>query len=435
MTTTSQPLGRSAGWSLPAAVLIALLCHTPASSQDPDRGHPPADCPRIAAVRVTGNERTETDVILREMESRAGRCYNPVLVGQDRDRIDNLDLFSEVVIDSLRQDGRLVLEVRVKERLVWIPLAWIPYPLLNWTEENGWSYGLGVANPNSSGRNRRVSLLIQGGGERQAAFSYADPWIVGNHGSAAISVGYSRSEDAEGRTDRWMVTRISLGSYLGAWGRARLAFDAGEIETDPWRTSSLSGVDRLRSITLGAACDTRDVYADPRCGWYVSSSVGVAGGVLGGTVDYDAYRLDIRRFQPTWGRQTLAGSISIVTREGSVPDYHLLRLGGWSLVRGVHPVSAKGASRTVASAEYRLPIREKRSYDFWFIRNVDLGLMAAVFADLGAVSDENRVPPPDRFYGSVGAGVRILSQQVVRLEVAHSRRDGAQWILATGMPF
>jgi len=106
-----------------------------------------------------------------------------------------------------------------------------------------------------------------------------------------------------------------------------------------------------------------------------------------------------------------------------------------SAVRGLNPVTFKGRNRILGSVEYRVAVKEKKSYDFWFIRNVDLGWMLVAFADAGALWNGGDPPAWDEFYGSVGGGLRILSQQVVRFEAAYSRRDGTQWILATGMPF
>jgi outer membrane protein assembly factor BamA len=396
----------------------------------------PGDAPlRVQDIRVAGNERTETWIILREMETRVGMPYDPELAALDRDRIDNLDLFSEVVVDTLRQERSVIVEVRVKERLIWIPLEWIPYPVLNWNDENGWSYGLGLTNPNASGENRSFSILAEGGGRKLAYFNYSDPWIVGNHGSAALSLFFSESVNREGFKDRWGSFRLGLGTYLGEWGRARLNFDVGEIETDPWRTASGTRHDRIRSVALGLAYDTRDVYADPRSGSYVGGSVGFTRPVLEGTVDYTFYRADVRWFWTPWTSQAVAAGVSLLYRDEAVPDYRKLRLGGTSGVRGVHPLSFKGDSRILASIEYRIAVREKKSYDFWFVRNVDLGLMLALFADVGGVWIDHASIDRDEFFGSVGAGIRVLSRQILRAEVAYSRRDGTQWIAATGMPF
>ncbi|MCK4547628.1 MAG: BamA/TamA family outer membrane protein [Candidatus Eisenbacteria sp.] len=390
---------------------------------------------RISEISVTGNERTEEWVILREMATRVGMFYDSERARRDRDRIDNLNLFSEVVIDTLQRERSVAMEVRVKERLVWIPSEWIPYPVLNWNDENGWSYGLGLTNPNSSGENRSFSLLVEGGGRKLASFSFSDPWITGNHGSAGISFLFSESSTHEGYMNRWTSVRLGLGTHLGEHGRARLAFDLGEIETDAWRTASGTRRDRIRSFGPGLGYDTRDVYADPRSGGYIGGSVGFSRPVLGGNVDCTSYRVDVRKFWPARKSQVLAGRISLLFRDRPVPDYRRLRLGGTSAVRGIDPLSFKGRSLLVASLEYRVAIKEKKNYDFWFVRNVDLGLMVVAFADAGSVWDENRVPRRDRFFGSVGAGIRLLCQQVIRAEVAYSRRDGVRWIGATGMPF
>jgi outer membrane protein insertion porin family len=437
MNPTSQfPHARARTAAALALGIVLLLCPSgPLLAAATGLAAAPSDSTAVSEILVEGNERTRTFIILREMQTRVGGAYDADLVRQDRDRIDNLDLFSEVVIDTLRQGPGMQLRVRVRERLSWLPTEWIPYPVLDWNDETGWTYGLGLTNPNESGRNRSFSILAEGGGRRVGLFSYSDPWIVGNHGSAAVSFFLTEYDDYEGRTNRWSAAALTLGTHLGTWGRARLSFEAAEIETDAWRTASGGRRDRIRSVPLGLAYDTRDVYSDPRSGLYVGGSVEPALPVLDATVEYVSYRLDVRKFRTLFPRQALALGTSVVFRDRAVPDYRRVRLGGIGAVRGLNPITFKGRNRILGSVEYRLAVKEKKSYDFWFIRNVDLGWMLVAFVDAGALWDGGDPPAWDEFYGSVGGGFRILSQQVVRFEAAYSRRDGMQWILATGMPF
>jgi len=416
-----------------ASVAAILVFGSPAAARS--QGLPPPTPTLVTDIRVEGNERTETHVILREMQTQVGDPYDPEQASRDRDRIDNLDLFSEVRVDTLWHENRMLIRVRVKERLVWLPTEWIPYPILDCSDETGWTYGFGLTNPNESGRNRSFTLIMEGGGRRTGHFRYSDPWITGNHGSAAVSLVWSEYDDFEGQTNRWSAVGLGLGTYLGTWGRARLSLEGSEIETDAWRTASGTRRDRIRSLGMGMAYDTRDVYADPRSGAYAGGFLERSLPVFDGTVDYASYRLDVRGFRTVTPGRILAARASVRYRDRPVPDYRRLRLGGFGNVRGLHPLSFKGRNRILGAVEVRIVLKEKRSYDFWFVRNVDLGLMAALFGDVGSVWDGDALPAWDEFYGSVGAGIRILSQQVVRLEVAYSRRDGTRWIAATGMPF
>jgi outer membrane protein assembly factor BamA len=430
MRTPGQPFSTR---SLPA-VLVALLVVSPAAAQQTEAPARAAS-QRVAEVRVRGNERTRAETILREMGTQVGSPYDSAAVEMDRDRIDNLGLFSDVSVDTLRLGPDVILDVRVKERLVWIPTEWIPYPILLWDDETGWSYGGGITNPNESGRNRTFRAAVQAGGERRLALSLSDPWVAGDHASVDASFLSSEYEDYEGRTDRWTSGGLGLGTYLGPWGRARLTLTVSEIETDPWRTASGTRRDRIRTLGAGLARDTRDVYADPRGGSYAGISCAATRPVLGGTVDYTSWQVDLRRYAEPRRHHVLAAAASAIYRDSPAPDYRLLRLGGFDAVRGLAPVSLRGRSRILGSVEYRAAVFEKRSYDLWFVRNLDLGLMVALFADAGAVWDGARAPRRQAFYGSVGCGLRILSQEIVRLEVAWSRRDGTQWIGATAMPF
>jgi outer membrane protein assembly factor BamA len=294
MILTSQSLpGFLCRIFTPVAAILAFGFPSAARSEDL-----PSPLPALVTeIRVEGNERTETHVVLREIQTRVGDPYDPEQVNRDRDRIDNLDLFSEVKIDTLSYEGGMMIRVRVKERLVWVPTEWIPYPILNWSDETGWTYGFGLTNPNESGRNRSFTFIMEGGGRRTGYFSYSDPWIAGNHGSAAVSLFWSEYDDFEGRTNRWSAVALGFGTYLGTWGRARLSLEGSEIETDAWRTASGTRRDRIRSAGMGMAYDTRNVYADPRSGAYAGGFLERSFPVLDGTVDYASYRIDVKGFR------------------------------------------------------------------------------------------------------------------------------------------
>jgi hypothetical protein len=88
----------------------------------------------VRRVSCLGLERTDQEVILRELELRPGTGYDDRLLEADANAVKNTGLFASLVVtvraDSL--DGSVEITYAVTERP-----AWIGYPILNPTEDLG----------------------------------------------------------------------------------------------------------------------------------------------------------------------------------------------------------------------------------------------------------------------------------------------------------
>src|SRR5574341_1702791 len=76
---------------------------------------------KITKISISGNRRTKSKVILREMKTQVGDTLDLAMLQADQQRIFNLGLFNRVEVDSLqRPDGVHVL-IGVTERLYFFP--------------------------------------------------------------------------------------------------------------------------------------------------------------------------------------------------------------------------------------------------------------------------------------------------------------------------
>ncbi len=143
----------------------------------------------ISAIKITGNKKTKSFIIRREMQIIEGDkiAKNKIaeILKQARTQVYNTNLFIEVKIDStVLMDASLQLNVVVKER-------WYIYPtpqfqlvdrsFNEWVKTfnadfNRVVYGINFTNYNISGRRDKLSITLLNGYSRNISFSYNNPY-------------------------------------------------------------------------------------------------------------------------------------------------------------------------------------------------------------------------------------------------------------------
>ena len=106
-------------------------------------------CNLVSEIEVTGHRKTKEYIIRREIQHPVNIPLDSTLVEEDRDRIENLGIFSIVSWQMVpNEDGSCTLSYSVIETLGIIPGAMPIY-----SEDNGWSLSGGVLIKNFRGRN------------------------------------------------------------------------------------------------------------------------------------------------------------------------------------------------------------------------------------------------------------------------------------------
>ena len=172
----------------------------------------------IARITLAGNNITKEWVITREIEIEVGDPVDLDLIREDIIRLENLAIFGSVIVVPTEVAAGVELDFRFTE-MPWI----IPFPALSYTEENGFSVGLGVASPNFLGRKINLSASVLAGGTTTAKFKGEDPWITGNHVSAGIEA-YTQTRTNKLLEFGQQTDKVALngGTYLGETGRLKV---------------------------------------------------------------------------------------------------------------------------------------------------------------------------------------------------------------------
>ena len=140
--------------------------------------------PLVTSIIIEGNKVTKDYIIKREIQHPLDSPLDSALIREDRDRIDNLGIFSTVQWSKeSKEDGSIQLTFTVAEIWrIWPGLS--PY----YSEEQGWSI-IGLINLlNFRGKNQSLFAGMSIGAEEGYMFFFQDPWIAGDHISFSFGI-------------------------------------------------------------------------------------------------------------------------------------------------------------------------------------------------------------------------------------------------------
>lgn len=362
----------------------------------------------VVELRLQGHTVTRDYVISREIWVEPGMPLNPDLAAADAVRLENLGLFGRVAITAADTPGGIILSYDFEE----IP-SLVPFPVISYTEENGFSFGAGVASTNFQGRGMTLAASAAFGGVNSWGLFANNPWLGGNHRSVTFQGGHAirRNELLEFEQTQDQIG-LAMGRYLGQTGRLRLEGAYQGVGSDePGRTLDPDNYDVLYEAGVFLGLDTRDSWRVPHQGWL--NEIGVS--YWGGKADSRVLTVDLRRFQPLADRHTLALGALLNNQSGEVgthlPSYLQYFLGGANTIRGytlqdLGP-TLYGRNQLLYSMEYRYLLRSIQPFKV-FKWSLGVGLEAAAFGDIGVAWSQEKDLNMDRARSGYGAGFRVL---------------------------
>lgn len=213
----------------------------------------------VSDIHFIGLNKTKEYVIKREVLHPVDVSLDSTLAKADRDRIDNLGIFSEVEWKAVPlENGSIVLQFNVTE-------SWnnIKGAMPMYTEEYGWSVSGGYIVKNFRGRNQTLELGGSLGGQNTYGFRFNDPWIFGDHVSAELGVGKSINDHLFLDVVKKVTSlSVSMGRYFGKYIRSKLEI---EIENKVFEDEKNYYKTKYNYIGLigSVGYDSRDLYSNP----------------------------------------------------------------------------------------------------------------------------------------------------------------------------
>ncbi|MCE1165369.1 MAG: BamA/TamA family outer membrane protein [Bacteroidetes bacterium] len=383
--------------------------------------------PLVSEIKLTGNEITDDEIILREMETKRGDVFSSRILSEDENRIKNLGIFSNAEIKpELSDNNKVRVNVNVKEK-------WYIYPMPSAGTVDGdihklW-VGASVRWQNFRGRNENVMMNFGVGYNPFIHASYSIPWIGRNeHFFASLSGGYSKDRNRSrlalgldngntyyGRRDDLLNNfdyynyniKITLGKYISR--NFSLYAEGGFTmlkvsDYEAKRTVSQDGTDRYALFGAGINYDSRNNHEFTTSGYQMHLSMEHYG-MFSSTVNFGRVDFTQQGFVPV----RLSGNYFVIMTSrlntslagGTViPYYNHKFLGyGSDVIRGWYWYGFEGDNLLTVNNEIRFPIiipgningsdlpvvkkiKYLKSYSYKY------GLYATMFYDAGTVWDK-----------------------------------------------
>lgn len=387
----------------------------------------------IDKLRTIGNKRTHTSVFLELLELHPGIVYNEKTARADRQRLDSLGIFNEIILEPSPSDDpqKVELTARVKERRTLFVTGAAAFAsgsgLIGYLDAGDtnlfgnaqslrfqWQRGVVVGNASFDDRLQRRSAY---------QLSFDDPRLLRNR--LAIGADVYRQEtlfapvfnslDLSPRQFQFREgATLRLGTALSANSNASIDYRNDRVNYNDLPAGLLPASDLLNangtvaSLALRGTLDKRDRPLNPRRGQYAQLRAEFGDPGLGGSFSYNKLVGDFRTYLKM-GKGTLAvrglGGIS----SQRTPLSEQFWIGGYELLRGYDFDQFHGTRLALVSGEYRLPIMES--------------IQVALFADSGYAWG---VQSPVRFQDvktGGGVGLRFITPiGPIRLDLAYGSR-------------
>lgn len=363
----------------------------------------------IDEIRVQGNRETDPAVVVRETRLKVGEPFNPVKVDAIRQRLQRLNIFSDVSEPELymRHDAGGLL-IRVREGNTNTFDGVIGYIPSTGTGQSGYVTGLAsIAMRNLFGTGRKLSFNWQreDRNSQELSLRYVEPWIF----SIPVNVGggfLQRQQDTS-----YVRRVLDLKSELMISEELSASVLFGSESVIPSADSTASRVFRSSTTTYGVELlyDTRDDLYSPTSGvrYITDYSFGrkritnipaaFSNNVQPrSTVQRFAFDLDL--YLSTFVHQVLAfGVHGRELQSGQLEEGDMFRLGGTRTLRGYRENQFIGSRVGWSNTEYRF-LMARRSFIYGF---VDGGYY------LRPADVLRGIPKTDAFKYGYGIGVQL----------------------------
>lgn len=378
----------------------------------------------VTGIRCHGNYSVSDDELLQIAALKTGMSVSDKDLEAARTRLLRSGHFESAEIRkryrSLTQSGDVFLVIDVKEK---VPLSKKIqfFPILQYTDEYGWTYGGRTTFENALGVGERISFPLTWGGVREAASEFQFPVRLG---LADYAVGAARIHrrinpafdlaDRRGELDAGLEKRFD---------RLRYGLRAGWSDVDFGSVAS-----RFASVGGGAALDTRRSTILPRNAVYAGldwTFVDFRG--ANARPGVNRFRIDLRGYRAFVGRSVLAAQVLLLPSTGPLPDYLKPFIGGGETLRGYSAGRFVGDNAALASIELRIPLTPpgtlyRGGLDFFF--------------DTGTAYNHGISLWDSRFHNGVGGGFWLFVFGLgCKIDVGYDLDHSVKVNFATGFRF
>jgi outer membrane protein insertion porin family len=369
-----------------------------------------SEAPRVYVERldITGNTRTEDEVIRREFRLAEGDAFNAALLRRSRQALQDLGFFNTVNVTNAPGSApdRTVVNAQIEEKATGELTIGGGY-----STDIGALANIGLREKNfiGTGLDAGISTVIAQL-EEQVDLSVTDPYFLGRNIVSGFDLFYIDnnlqyvSEYNERREGGTLRAGYSFSDHLRqSWTYSLVNRSVYDIQStaSPY-IAAMQGTTDISQLGQTVTVDYRDSTLDPHSGWVVRVGSDFAG--LGGDERFVRTKADTAYYIPldnfsgdaNWGIALTAGAGYLFDfgRPESIVDRFFLggdNLRGF-LDGGVGPHAVPNGVYNSDSIGGRFIWTQSTELRFPLPLSPDLGLSGRLFTDIGALSVVQRLP-------------------------------------------
>ncbi|HEX2984830.1 MAG TPA: POTRA domain-containing protein [Ignavibacteriales bacterium] len=406
------------------------------------------------SIYITGNNKTDADIILREMTFAAGDSVNMEILNYNKERIYSLSLFNIVRVESDTSAGINIINVKVEES--WYIYA-IPFADYRENTLGKSTYGIYFTYKNFRGRNETIKTKFSFGYDPSFQLFYNNPRLIPKEnisstlefviGSAGNKSYIAENIFGDEFSYKYGKLYLSLGKRFDLFNWVFLALGYEHYESPEYKDSliTVSGgrVDRMPSVGVSYVFDSRDLAQFPENGVYFGLSVYQKG--LGfNDINHTIAAFDLRQYKKLIGN--LGGKWRLGSRftfGEKIPYYDRSYLGFGDKIRGYYSKDFEGKHYTISSIEFKYPILKEWRFSLNIppipqsLTTLRIGLYLTAFGDAGTTYDDFESLTLSKFYSGYGGGFAILflPHNSLRVEYGFNEFAKGELIIETGFSF
>lgn len=387
----------------------------------------------VESVKIEGNTKTKSIVIIRELNLGPGEVFDMVRMKYSKMRLDNTRFFEDTNLtpETTNIPGRRNLKISVHEgrtgnlqfgagfsslekAVVFAELSQSNFDLFN--RKSFWQ---------GAGQKFRIRLQL-GSRSSEATINFEEPWFLQKELALGFQIYRTSSNyDNSFYDDVRLGAQVSIRKRLfelfegmvfytyedAQYKNIESGYEQYFYKVDRNGNYYLSTSDRISRVGFQLLRDTRDKIINTTDGGRIEVNLNVAGGPLGGTMDYYSVEFRGSQFFPIFRAQDQV--IAVIARAGVIDGYgdtpnvqyaQRYFLGGPYTLRGFEnrDVGPKDASGNILGGNtYGLLSLE---YSFDIVSPVRF----AIFYDAGFVNARSYDFSPVNYNDNFGFGLRLF---------------------------
>ena len=358
----------------------------------------------VERVELSGNSKTRTQVILREMKLREGEAFNALILERDKIRIKALGFFKSVEVAAKPGSaaGQIAVTVTVEEDQTMVLSVGGGY-----STTDGLIGDIAVEDHNIFGTGRWAKLKLSGSMNKlQAEASFTEPHLLETNVAAGFDIFYKdydasrlssyKSQKIGGDVRAgYALTDTVTGSVNYTFTQNKI-YDVGATASTaikdavPGFPNATSNTYYTSSVGYSLAYDTRNAKKLPVSGSSFVLAQDFAG--AGGDVRYIKSSVDARTYFPLANDVTLVGRATAGTIMGwGGQDVRLLDmyyLGGETVrgfaAAGIGPRDTASANLDALGGKSYISTTAEMRFGLPLVPE-GIGVRGAIFADAGSL--------------------------------------------------